>query len=71
MGYNPLRILVIFADGSKPTARTYTSGASNAVEDMAKAIQWYTAKETPCRISLYDFRGALIISEVIGEMPPT
>jgi hypothetical protein len=66
---NPIKLTVKFADGSEPVERFYTRGATEAVENMAKAMNWYTEKKINCLISLYDFRGFLIITHTCGVMP--
>lgn len=65
MIHNPFYLKVVFDDGQPAVERTYTRGASEAVWNMSKAIDHYTKKGTPCKVSLYDHNSALIIAEAV------
>ena len=59
--YLPFTLTVDFPDDSATVERLYSKGASDAVDNMAKAIEYYERKKRQCAISLRDNKGNLII----------
>lgn len=65
---NPLYLIIMFFPEEEPVARIYYR-ATEAVDNMGKAMEYYSARNTNCVLSLYDYRGTLIISQTVGTMP--
>jgi len=68
MQHNPLKLTVTFPDGTPTVERTYSNGASIAVDNLSKAIDYYTNKNTPCEIVLTDHNGVIIYSTKIAPL---
>jgi hypothetical protein len=58
---------VTFPDGRDPIERIYSNGASAAVDNMGKAIDYYEKKGVQCSIALYTHNGMLIIRKNVPD----
>jgi len=67
---NPYFLKVTFHDGSPSVEKTYAGGASQAVEAVSKAFQYYTGLNKGCEITLNDHRGYRISTLLVEQIKP-
>lgn len=63
---NPYFLTVEFKDGSPEVKKTYSGGASQAIDAVVKAVAYYKEKNIPCTIILRDHRGCRIVTRGLG-----